>query len=145
MKKQSWGWGGRASKRAKGIERKRWLILLLSRYSSILETAVPSRSFEDTHARAHKHTHVRVGVHSLCPVSRMCVSHLSVVIVPPEGHGGLESGWDSRKRLCFIHVTVKIVSGLPYNSIIESWKTHAFSSSQAALLCGAAPRGSREE
>ena len=56
-----------------------------------------------------------------------------VLIVPPEG--GLDSRWDSRKRLCFIHVTVKTVSGLPYKIVMESWNTHASSSSQKVLLC----------
>jgi len=71
----------------------------------------------------------------------MWVRRRSLVIVPPEG--GLESRWDSQKRLCFIHVTVKIVSGLPYKIIIESWNTHAPSSSQEAFLCHASPRGLR--
>jgi len=71
-------------------------------------------------------------VHSLCAASRMWVTHWSLVI-----WGGLECWWDSRKRLCFIHVTVtvKIVSDLPYKNINETWNTHASSSSQEALLC----------
>jgi len=51
--------------------------------------------------------------------SRMWVRHRSVLIVPPEG--GLESQCDSRKRLCFIHVTIK--NGFwfyPKRYIIES-------------------------
>jgi len=79
----------------------------------------------------------------LCTASWMWVSHRSVVMIPLEG--GLESRRDSRKRLCFIYVTVKIVLGLTYKIIIESWNTHASSSSQEALLCQAAPRVSREE
>jgi len=64
-----------------------------------------------------------------------CARHLGcgLIMIPPEG--GLESRPDSRKRLCFIHVTVKIVLGLPYKTIIKSWNTHASSSSQEALLC----------
>jgi len=80
---------------------------------------------------------------SLCAASRMWVRHRSVLIIPPEG--GLQSRWESWKRLCFIHVTVQIVSGLPYKIIIESWNTHASSSSQEVLLRHAAPRGSRQE
>jgi len=40
---------------------------------------------------------------------------------------------------------LKIVSGLPYKIVIESWNTHASSSSQEALLWKAAARGSREQ
>ena len=39
----------------------------------------------------------------------------------------------------------KIVSGLPYKIVIESWNTHASSSSQEALLWKAAAWGSREK
>jgi len=54
-------------------------------------------------------------------------------MVPPEG--GLESQWDSQKCLYFIHVTVKIVSGMTPKCKIESWNTHVSSSSQETLLC----------
>ena len=40
---------------------------------------------------------------------------------------------------------LKIVSGLPYKIVIESWNTHASSSSQEALLWKAAAWGSREK
>jgi len=37
-----------------------------------------------------------------------------VVIVPPEG--GLEFRWDSEMCWCFIHVTIKLVSGTTQGS-----------------------------
>ena len=40
---------------------------------------------------------------------------------------------------------LKIVSGLPYRIVIESWNTHASSSSQEAFLWKAAARGSKEK
>jgi len=40
---------------------------------------------------------------------------------------------------------LKIVSGLPYKIVIESWNTHAFASSQKALLRKAAARGLKEK
>ena len=40
---------------------------------------------------------------------------------------------------------LKIVSGLPYKIVIESWNTHASSSSQEALLWKAVAWGSREK
>jgi len=40
---------------------------------------------------------------------------------------------------------LKIVSGLPYKIVIESWNTHAPSSSQEVLLWKAAPRGLKEK
>ena len=55
---------------------------------------------------------------SLCAASRMWVRHRSVVIVPPEG--GLEFRWDSEMCWCFIHVTIKLVSGTTQRSVIES-------------------------
>jgi len=63
---------------------------------------------------------------TLCAASRMWVTHRSVVIVPPEG--GLDSWWDSRQRLCFIHVTVSIVLGFQSDlqDIKSNHKTHTF-------------------
>jgi len=40
---------------------------------------------------------------------------------------------------------LKIVSGLPYKIVIESWNTHASSSSQEALLWKATGRGLKEK
>ena len=70
--------------------------------------------------------------------------HRSVVIVALEG--GLESRWDSRKRLRFsIHVTVKIVSGLPckiYNRVMEHTRFILLTTNTSVLeLC---PRGWRQ-
>jgi len=63
-----------------------------------------------------------------------------VVMVPPEGV--LEYRWDSRKMLCFIHVTVKIVSGLPYTS----HDLHTLPPPHKKHGCvEAAPRGSGQE
>jgi len=63
---------------------------------------------------------------SLCAASRMWVRHRSVVIVPPEGD--LEFRWDSEMCSCFIHVSIKLVSGITtQRSVIKSCITHVFS------------------
>jgi len=59
---------------------------------------------------------------SLCATTRMWVRHRSVVIVPLEG--GLIFRWDSEMCWCFIHVTIKLVSGMTPRSVIESCITH---------------------
>jgi len=70
---------------------------------------------------------------SLCAASRIWVMHQSVVIVRPEG--GLEFSAGLTKKDCVLFMSrLKIVSGLPYKIVIESWNTHASSSSQEALL-----------
>jgi len=56
--------------------------------------------------------------------SRMWVRHWSVVIVPPEGD--LKFWWDAEMCWCFIHVTVKLVSGTTQRSVIESCTTNSF-------------------
>ena len=69
---------------------------------------------------------------SLCAASRMWVRHRSVVIVPPEGD--LEFWWDSEMCWCFIHVTIKLVSGTTRRSVIESCITHVSSSPRETVL-----------
>ena len=62
--------------------------------------------------------------------------HWIVVKVPPEGD--LEFQWDSEMCRCFIHVTIKLVSGTTQRSVIESCITHVSSSPQETV-----PRGNR--
>ena len=69
---------------------------------------------------------------SLCAASRMWVRHRLVVIVPPEG--GLEFRWDSAMYWCFIHVTIKLVSGTTQRSVIESRVTHVSSAPRETVL-----------
>ena len=114
-----------------------------STYTKSVNTQLVNAIFRNCESVRVRASSCEFGKLSLCAASRMWVRHRSVVMIPLEG--GLESRRDSRKRLCFIYVTVKIVLGLTYKIIIESWNTHASSSSQEALLCQAAPRVSREE
>jgi len=69
---------------------------------------------------------------SLCAASWMWGRHRSVVIVPPEG--GLEFWWDSEMYWCFIHVTIKLVSGTTQRSAIESCITHSSSSPRETVV-----------
>ena len=67
-----------------------------------------------------------------------------MIIVPPEG--GLEFSAGLTKKDCFLIMSrSKIVSGLPYKIVIESWNTHASSSSQEVLLWKDAARGLKEK
>ena len=62
-------------------------------------------------SESHRDSTIALGVEilSLCAASWMWVRHQSVVIVPPEGD--LEFRWDLEMCWCFIHVTIKLVSG----------------------------------
>jgi len=62
----------------------------------------------------------------------MWVRHVSVVIVPPEGDW--EFRWDSEMCWCFIHVTIKLVSGTTRTSVIESCITQVSSSPRETVL-----------
>ena len=64
---------------------------------------------------------------SLGAASLMWVRHWSVVIVPPVGC--LEIWWDSEMCWCFIHVTIKLITGMTQRSLIESCITIAHVSS----------------
>jgi len=79
---------------------------------------------------AHSHSCFRFL--SLCAASWMWVMHRSVVIVPPEG--GLEFRWDSEMCWCFVHVTIKLVSGTTQRPVIESCVTHVSSSPRETVL-----------
>ena len=60
------------------------------------------------------------------------------------------AGWfgilgGTHEKDCVLFMSrLKIVSGLPYKIVIQSWNTHASSSSQEALLWKAVARGSRK-
>ena len=73
---------------------------------------------------------VTLAVRGVSDVAR--VRHRSVVIVPPEG--GLEFGLDSEMCWCFIHVTIKLVSGTTRRSVIESGITHVSSSPRETVV-----------
>ena len=53
----------------------------------------------------------------MCAASRIFVRHRSVVAILLEGD--LEFRWDAEMCWCFIHVTVKLVSGTTHRSVIE--------------------------
>jgi len=71
---------------------------------------------------------IYIAIFSLCAASRMWVRHRSVAIVPPERD--LQNWWDSEMPVCwcFIHVTIKLVSGTTQRSVIESCITYVSSS-----------------
>ena len=60
------------------------------------------------------------------------------------GWFGILGGTHEKDCVLFMS-RLKIVSGLPYTIVIESWNTHASSSSQEALLWKAAARGLKEK
>jgi len=75
-------------------------------------------------------------LHSLCAASRMWVRHQSLLIVPPEG--GLEFSAGLTTKIVFQSLfmsRLKVVSGLPYKIVLESWNTHASSSARPYESC----------
>jgi len=67
-----------------------------------------------------------------------------VVIVPPETVAWNFGGTHEKDCVLFMS-RLKLASGLPYKIVIESWNTHASSSSQEALLWKAAAPGLKEK
>jgi len=72
----------------------------------------------------------------------MWVRHQSVI----NSTGGWFGILGGHEKDCVLFMSrLKIVSGLPYKIVIESWNTHASSSSQETLLWKAVAWGSREK
>jgi len=81
--------------------------------------------------------------HSLCAASQMWVTP---VISNSSTRGWFGILGRTHEKDCVLFMSrLKIVSGLPYNIVIESWNTHASSSSQEVLLWKDAARGLKEK
>jgi len=79
--------------------------------------------------------------------STLAVRGVSDVDYAPVSGNSSTGGWfgilsGTHEKDCVLFMSrLKIVSGLPYKIVIESWNTHASSSSQEAHLWKAAARG----
>ena len=90
---------------------------------------------------------------SACMYTRLtlAVRTVSNVGYTPVSGNSSTGGWfgilgGTHEKDCVVFMSrLKIVSGLPYKIVIESWNAHASSSSQEALLWKTAARGSKEK
>ena len=108
----------------------------LSRFNSIIRSrpCQPSRGFCDQFLSLS-----------------LAVRGVSDVVYAPVSGNSSTRGWfgilgGTHEKDCGLFMSrLKIVSGLPYKIVIESWNIHASSSSQEALLWKAAARGLKEK